>query len=117
MLQRRMVFDQFPSADHRTIRRDLGGQHLGTARFLSSHRPLRALLQGIIGTRQLQEAVSGLLFCDVLSHSAELFGTPSKVLGMSEMIHLFSACAFSACAQNKRWTVRERSVLIHIKNV
>jgi hypothetical protein len=55
--------------------------------------------------------------CDVLSHSAELFGTPSKVLGMSEMIHLFFACSPPARPENKRWTVRERLALIHIKNV
>jgi hypothetical protein len=47
--------------------------------------------QGVIATRQLQEAISGVLFCDFSRHSAELSGEPSKVLGISEMIHLFSA--------------------------
>jgi hypothetical protein len=47
--------------------------------------------QGVIANRQLQEAISGVLFCDFLSHSAELFGEPSKMLGIIEMIHLFSA--------------------------
>jgi hypothetical protein len=46
--------------------------------------------------------------CDVLSHSAELFGTPSKVLGMSEMIHLFSACAFFAEAPQAQHFVQDR---------
>ena len=56
-------------------------------------RPVSLLVvgQGVIATRQLQEAVSSVLFCDFASHSAELFGEPSKVLGISETIHLFPA--------------------------
>jgi hypothetical protein len=75
-------------------------------------RPFSLLVvgQGVIATRQLQEAVSSVLFCDFSSHSAELFGELSKVLGISEMIHLFSA--FSP---KQKLTVGDRLALIHIK--
>jgi hypothetical protein len=56
--------------------------------------------------------ISGVLFCDFSRHSAKLSGEPSKVLGISEMIHLFSA--FSP---KQRLTVGERLTLIHVKSV
>lgn len=49
-----------------------------------STRRVRNILptpNGLGRGKACRPAVSGVLFCDVLSHSAEPFDTPSKVLG------------------------------------
>ncbi|MET4846963.1 hypothetical protein [Bradyrhizobium japonicum] len=45
------------------------------------------LSQGVIGTRQLKEAVFGLFFRDGFGRMAEFLGALSEALGMSAMIH------------------------------